>query len=297
VNLLAIVGPTASGKSSYAITIAQRLDGEVISADSMQAYRGMDIGTAKLKPDEQGGIPHHMLDVWDVQHPLTVVEFRDAARRAIEGVAARQRVPILTGGSGLYIRAITEEFDFPGTDPAVRARWERELASQGAGALHTILAERDPEAAAHIQPTNGRRIVRALEVIELTEAPFRAQLPEPVDRYPTRRIGLRIDRDALDARIERRVADMWEQGFVAEVRALPGLATAPTAAHALGYAPIMDFLAGKCTETQARERTIADTWRFARRQQRWFARDPRIEWFDYDDASLVDTVCASWTST
>lgn len=298
-KLLAIVGPTASGKSAQAIRIASHIGGEIVSADSMQAYRGLDIGTATPTAAERDGVRHHMLDEWEVTHPLTVVEFRDRARAAIAGIAARGHVPILVGGSGLYVRAITEDFDFPGTDSAIRAAWEAELAVRGSVALHAILAERDPAAAAHIEPTNGRRIVRALEVIELTDRPFRAQLPEPQDIRPTMRIGLRIERGTLDERIEQRVEAMWSAGFVAEVESLraQGLAQAPTASRALGYAAILDYLGGQCSEQEAKERTIRQTQTFARRQQRWFARDQRITWIDYDDPIFVERVIELYTAT
>jgi tRNA dimethylallyltransferase len=298
-KLLAIVGPTASGKSAQAILIAQRINGEIVSADSMQAYRGLDIGTATPTLAERGGVRHHMLDEWEMMHPLTVVEFRDRARAAIEQVAQAGYAPILVGGSGLYVRAITEEFDFPGTDPAIRAAWEDELSVRGAAGLHAVLAERDPQAAAHIEPTNGRRIVRALEVLEITDRPFQARLPEPQDVYPTLRIGVRIDRQILDQRIEQRVNEMWAAGFVEEVASLlaQGLATSPTASRALGYAAILDYLAGRCSEQEAKNSTIRQTRTFARRQQRWFGRDHRITWIDHDDPMFVDRVAEIYTAT
>jgi len=207
-------------------------------------------------------------------------------------------LPIVVGGSGLYVRAVLEELDFPGTDPAIRASWQERLEQQGAPALHRELAAMDPQAASDIEQNNGRRIVRALEVIELTGRPFVARLPEPVDHYSILRVGLRIDRDELDARITQRVDAMWQAGFVEEVRQLAadGLEQAPTAGAALGYRPILDFLAGEISEDRARERTIEDTRKFARRQQRWFARDRRIHWFDYNDTDLVGQVATSLTS-
>ncbi len=298
-SVLAIVGPTASGKSALAVSVAKRVGGEVVGTDSMQAYRGMDIGTATPTATEQGGVPHHMLDVWDIEHPVTVVEFRDAARAAIDAIHRRERVPIVVGGSGLYVRAVLEELDFPSTDPSIRAFWEGKLAQSGAPALHAILAERDPAAAAAIEPNNGRRIVRALEVNELTGGPFVARLPEPEDHYPTLRVGLRIPRAALDERIEARVDAMWQAGFVQEVRRLEGrgLAAAPTASAALGYAPILRYLAGEIDESTARDLTIEDTRKFARRQQRWFAKDRRIHWWDYDAPGLDAEVAALLTAT
>ena len=298
-SVLAIVGPTASGKSALAVEVARAVGGQVVGTDSMQAYRGMDIGTATPTAVEQRGVTHHMIDVWDIDQAVTVVEFRDKAREAIDAVVAAGDAPVVVGGSGLYVRAVLEELDFPGTDPQIRAQWERELELQGAPALHALLAHRDPAAAAAIEVNNGRRIVRALEVIDLTGEPFAARLPAPVDHYRTLRVGLRIDREALDARIEQRVDAMWAAGFVDEVRELQrrGLAHAPTARAALGYGPILDFLAGEIDEAHARRRTIDDTRRFARRQQRWFAKDERIEWFDYDDTHVVASVVGLLTST
>lgn len=297
--VLAIVGPTASGKSALAVEVAQYVDGEVIGTDSMQAYRGMDIGTATPSPVEQQGIAHHMIDVWDIDQPVSVVEFRDKARYSIEAVLSAGRVPVVVGGSGLYVRAVLEELDFPTTDPKIRASWERELELRGAPALHAILGERDPDAAAAIEVNNGRRIVRALEVGEITGEPFVARLPEPVDHYPTIRVGMRIDRVTLDERIERRVDRMWAAGFVDEVRELRarGLAQAPTASAALGYGPILRYLSGQIDESDARQLTIDHTRKFARRQQRWFAKDERIRWFDYDDPDLASEVVGLVTST
>ncbi|MDC3376700.1 tRNA (adenosine(37)-N6)-dimethylallyltransferase MiaA [Candidatus Nanopelagicales bacterium] len=297
--LIAIVGPTASGKTALAVQVAKALDGEVVGTDSMQAYRGMDIGTASPTVDEQQGVPHHMIDVWDVAQAVSVVEFRDRARLAIDSILDRGKVPVVVGGSGLYVRAVLEEMDFPTTDPNVRQRWDERLKQVGATALHSELADIDPDAAANIEINNGRRIVRALEVIELTGEPFIARLPDPVDRYSTTRFGLRIDREALDERIARRVDAMWDAGFVDEVRRLEadGLRSAPTAAAALGYGPILRFLSGETSESEAREQIVNDTRKFARRQQRWFARDGRIDWRDYNDVTLADSIVAAVTST
>ena len=291
-TLLAIVGPTASGKSALAVEVAERIGGEVVGTDSMQAYVGMDIGTATPSVAERRGVRHHMIDEWDIHQAVSVVEFRERARGAIEDIQQRGRMPVVVGGSGLYVRAVLEEMDFPGTDPSVRARWERELELRGAPALHEILRERDPQAAADIDANNGRRIVRAIEVNELTGGPFVARLPAPVDRYLSVRVGLRITRTALDERIARRVDAMWAAGFVEEVRALreAGLDQAPTARAALGYGAVLDFLEGRIDEEGARLSTIEDTRKFARRQQRWFAKDERIRWFDYDAPGLVDSV-------
>ncbi|HBJ73038.1 MAG TPA: tRNA (adenosine(37)-N6)-dimethylallyltransferase MiaA [Actinobacteria bacterium] len=294
-TVLVIVGPTAVGKSSLAVAVAQQLaslgaQAEIVSADSMQAYIGMDIGTATPSSHERGGIVHHLLDVWPVEHPLTVVDFQQAARAAIEDISARECLPIVVGGSGLYISAILDDLQFPATDADVRARFEEELQRLGPQVLHAQLAEVDPEAAAAILPTNGRRIVRALEVVELTGEPFIAQLPDPVELYPCVRVGLRIERTELDERIALRVHEMFDAGFVDEVRALPGLAQTLTASRALGYTQVLEYLAGDCTVDEAIATTIGVTSKFARRQQRWFARDTRITWLDYKDSALVERV-------
>lgn len=298
-TVLAIVGPTASGKSALALEVARALGGQIVGTDSMQAYRGMDIGTASPSVEDRTAVRHHMVDVWDIHQAVSVVEFRDAARAAIDSIEAEARTPIVVGGSGLYVRAVLEEMDFPATDPGVREFWEGRLADIGAPALHAELAARDPMAAAAIEVNNGRRIVRALEVNEITGGTFTARLPEPVDRYPTVRVGLRIDRDELDARIAARVDRMWESGFVDEVRRLRagGLDVAPTARAALGYGPILRFLDGEIDEEQARRETIDDTRKFARRQQRWFGKDERIRWLDFDEPHLADTVLDYLTST
>jgi tRNA dimethylallyltransferase len=296
-DVIAIVGPTASGKTALAVEVARAVDGEVVGTDSMQAYRGMNIGTATPTQAEQRGVPHHMIDVWDLAEGVSVVEFRDRARAAIDEIFARGKVPVVVGGSGLYVRAVLEEMDFPTTDPNVRRRWDERLTQIGAPALHAELAAIDPAAASSIEVNNGRRIVRALEVIELTGEPFAARLPAPTDRYPTVRFGLSIERDVLDSRIEDRVDSMWADGFVQEVQGLAsaGLGSAPTAAAALGYRPVLDYLAGEISEAQARERTIDDTRRFARRQQRWFARDDRIRWVDFDAPDLATRIAGAVT--
>src|ERR1700727_914583 len=218
--VIAVVGPTAAGQSGLAVNLAQALDGEVINADSMQVYRGMDIGTAKLTVAQRHGVPHHLLDVWDVRYPANVAEYQQLARETIAGVTARGRVPILVGGSGLYLRAALDDLNFPGTDPAVRERLEAELAARGPAELHARLAALDPGAAAGILPSNGRRIVPAPEVIELSGQPFTATLPRYESLYPSVQIGLRVSRGDLDRRIAVRVAPMWRSGLVDEVRGL-----------------------------------------------------------------------------
>lgn len=296
-TVLAIVGPTASGKSALAVAVAQRRgpSAEIIGTDSMQVYRGMDIGTATPTTDEQGGVRHHLIDVWEPSHAVSVAEFQEVARAAIDGVLERGGTPVVVGGSGLYVSAVLDDLRFPGTDPQVRAALDEDLAAIGPEGMHARLAAVDPEAAAEILPTNGRRIVRALEVIELTGGPFVARLPEPTSIYPTVRLGLEIPRDELDERIALRVDRMWQDGFVDEVRRLrdQGLAVTPTASRALGYQQVLAFLAGECSEAQARQDTIDATRRFARRQQRWFRRDRRITWIAYDAPDAVDRVFAA----
>nr|WP_089153789.1 tRNA (adenosine(37)-N6)-dimethylallyltransferase MiaA [Micromonospora sp. NBS 11-29] len=289
-TVVAVVGPTAAGKSALSIALAHALDGEVVNADSMQLYRGMDVGTAKLTPAEREGVPHHLLDIWAVTEPASVAEYQKLARGAVDDILARGRVPLLVGGSGLYVRAVLERFEFPGTDPALRERLEAELAAVGPGPLHARLAEADPEAAAGILPTNGRRIVRALEVIELTGAPFTASLPAPVPYYPSVQLGVDLDTARLDERIALRVDRMWADGLVDEVRALigEGLPEGRTASRALGYQQVLRFLTGEITETGAYEETIRATRRFVRRQRSWFRRDPRVHWLDSADPGLVD---------
>jgi tRNA dimethylallyltransferase len=248
----------------------------------MQLYRGMDVGTAKLSAPERRGVPHHLLDVWDVRETASVAAYQELARSTFRAVGARGARSVLVGGSGLYVRAALDDLAFPGTDPAVRAGLDRELAQAGPGALHRRLAEVDPAAAAAILPSNGRRIVRALEVVELTGRPFAAALPAP--RYAVAAVQLALDvpREELDRRIELRVDRMWQRGLVAEVRALAdaGLREGRTASRALGYAQVLRHLAGEWTEEQARAETVRATRRFARRQDSWFRRDPRVRWLD-----------------
>lgn len=291
-RVVAVVGPTAAGKSELAVRMALALDAEIINADSMQLYRGMDIGTAKLTVAERRGVPHHLLDVWDVREPASVADYQRMARDTIAGVRARGRLPLLVGGSGLYVRAVLDELEFPGTDRSLRVELEAELARHGPGPLHERLRRRDPRAAELILPTNGRRIVRALEVIELTGQPFRASLPAYESRYDAVQIGLEVPRDRLDARIEARVEWMWAHGLPEEVRALEraGLRDGPTAARALGYAQLLRHLDGDLSLRAAAEETIRATRRFARRQQAWFRRDPRLLWLRYDAADLLDRV-------
>ncbi|MFF9652632.1 tRNA (adenosine(37)-N6)-dimethylallyltransferase MiaA [Streptomyces sp. NPDC014622] len=279
-RVITVVGPTAAGKSDLGVFLAQRLDGEVVNADSMQLYRGMDIGTAKLTLPERGDVPHHLLDIWDVTETASVAEYQRLARGEIDRLLAAGRTPVLVGGSGLYVKGAIDALEFPGTDPEVRARLEEELTERGPGVLHARLAAADPEAGRAILPGNGRRIVRALEVIEITGRPFTANLPGNDAVYDTVQIGVDVARPELDERIALRVDRMWEAGLVDEVRDLEarGLRDGLTASRALGYQQVLAALAGECTEEEARAETIRATKRFARRQDSWFRRDPRVHW-------------------
>ena len=291
VPIVAVVGATASGKTDLSLDLAERLGGDVVNTDAMQVYRGMDIGTAKLPEADRRGIRHHLLDTLTVRDPLTVAEFQHEARAVIAELRGRGAPPVLVGGSALYTRAVVDRFEFPGTDPEVRARLEAELTEVGPHALHQRLHGLDPEAAARILPENGRRVVRALEVIEITGRPFTASLPqlEYVDPV-TIQIGVEIDRDTLDARIERRVDRMFAAGLVEEVERLlgEGLAEGRTASRAIGYREVAAYLSGELSLDEARERTLVATRRFARRQESWFRRDPRIVWVRHDDPERAE---------
>jgi tRNA dimethylallyltransferase len=294
--IVALVGATASGKSELALDLAERLGGEIVNTDAMAVYRGMDIGTAKQPVAERRGIEHHLLDVLDVVEPLTVAEFQGWARAAVAELRGRGRVPVLVGGSALYVRAVLDRFEFPGTDEEVRRRLEGELAAVGAEALHQRLAERDPVAAGNIRPDNGRRVVRALEVVELTGRPFSATLPTLEYADPaTVQVGVDIDRPTLHERIERRVAAMFEAGFVDEVAGLldRGLREGRTASTAIGYREVTAYLDGELSLDEARERTVVATRRFARRQDSWFRKDPRVVWVRYDDPGRVEQALAA----
>ena len=283
--VVAVVGPTATGKSDLGVALTRALGGEVVNADASQLYRGMDVGTAKLPPHLRAGVPHHLLDVLDVTAEARVAAYQTAARAAFAEVGARGRVPVLVGGSGLYVRAALDALEFPATDAAVRAALEAELEAVGAGALHARLAAVDPAAAAVILPTNTRRVVRALEVHELTGRPFSASMPE-AGRYavPAVQVGLRAEREVLRERIAVRVARMLDAGLVAEVEQLlaRGLREGSTARRSLGYAQVIDALDGLCTIEEAAEATVHATRRYARRQLSWFGRDPRVTWLDAD---------------
>jgi tRNA dimethylallyltransferase len=288
--VVAVVGATASGKSTLALDIAEHLGAEVVNTDSMQVYRGMDIGTAKLPVEQRRGITHHLLDMLDVTEPATVAQFQGWGRSVIEDCHGRGVLPVLVGGSALYVRAILDEFEFPGTDPVVRARLEDELAEIGAEAMYERLVEIDPAAAKQMLPQNGRRAVRALEVIEITGRPWTPSLPEQHYHYDGAvQIGVDIDRATLDRRIQERVEQMWASGFVDEVRELTGrgLREGRTSHRALGYQQILAFLDGELTQEQAMEQTVNRTRRYARRQDGWFRKDPRITWVAHDDEERV----------
>jgi len=294
-RIVAIVGPTGSGKSELAMNLAVNLGGhEIVNADSMQLYRGMDIGTAKPTSAERARAPHHLFDVLEVTESASVSEFQSWAREAIESCHSRGVVPIVVGGSALYVRAVLDPLEFPGTDPATRERWSAALERKGPTALHAELANLDPEAAANILPTNGRRLVRALEVIELTGKPFAATMPAYESNYGATILGLDVPRDELDVRLARRVDQMWSDGFVEEVRALReiGLEYGLTASRALGYQQILAFLRGELTEDEAKAATVGGTRKFARRQDRLFKKDPRIQWLPFDAPDLLERAAA-----
>lgn len=281
-----MIGPTATGKSDLALALAEVLDGEVVNADAMQLYRGMDIGTAKLTVAERRGITHHQLDVLDVEDDASVAAYQRQARADLEAIETRGRRGVVAGGSGLYVRALLDELELAPVDPQVRERWEQAAAERGTGALADELARLDPAAAASIGRTNTRRIVRALEVIELTGRPWSATLPQPRYHRPVVQIGLDCAREVLDARITARVDRMWRSGLVDEVAGLADR-LGRTAARAVGYAQVLPVLRGETDEASAREATVIATRRLARKQMGWFGRDPRVHWLDAADPGLV----------
>jgi len=292
--IVAVVGATATGKSAVSLALAQLIDGggEIINADSMQFYTSMDIGTAKLPLGDRQGVPHHQLDTLTVGEDASVAHFQESARADIDAIHARGRRAIVVGGSGLYLRALLDRFDFPGTDPALRARLESRAEAEGPGILHRELAELDPVAAAKIHPRNAKRIVRALEIIEIA-GDYTSSLPRHEYVAPAVQIALELPYEVLDARIEARVDSMWEQGLVDEVRGLAerGLRESITARRAVGYAEVLHYLDGDLTEAEARELVKRNTRRLARKQDRWFRPDPRVTWVagpqDGDDVDRV----------
>ena len=289
-NLIAVIGPTASGKSDLGVALAERLGGEVVNADASQLYRGMDIGTAKMPLEQRRGVPHHQLDVLEVTEEASVAAYQRDSRRDIDSILDRGHVPVLVGGTGLYVRAALDVLDIPPTDPGVREHFERRVATEGILALYSILRQRDPNAAANILPSNERRVIRALEVIELTGRPFSATMPRREFLRPTVMLGLDADRGVLDQRIDRRTRGMWDEGLVDEVRALDatGLRNGRTASRAIGYTQVLRQLDAELTEAEAIEDTARATKRLARRQFSWFRPDPRITWLPHDASDLVD---------
>lgn len=288
-RVVAVVGPTATGKSDLGVALARALGGEVVNADSMQLYRGMDIGTAKLALEERSGVVHHLLDVLEITEMATAAGYQDRARPVVDDILARGVVPVVVGGSGLYLRSLLDEFEFPRTDPDVRARLEARLETEGVAALYSELQQRDPDAAAAMNTGNGRRIVRALEVGELTGRPYAASLPGGDPHYDVVQIGLDDDPDALDRRVAARVERMWQRGFVAEVRALvdAGLRQGRTAPRAIGYSHVLRQLDGEFDAGTAREVTASATRRLVRRQRSWFRTDLRINWLPAAAPDLV----------
>ncbi|MGV0627396.1 tRNA (adenosine(37)-N6)-dimethylallyltransferase MiaA [Mycolicibacter minnesotensis] len=293
---IAVVGPTGTGKSQLALDLAARLGGEIVNADAMQLYRGMDIGTAKLPPEQRCGIPHHQLDVLEVTQTATVARYQQAAVADVEAIMARGAVPIIVGGSMLYLQALLDDWSFPATDPAVRARYEQRLAKVGVAAMHAELAGADAAAAAAILPTDGRRIVRALEVVELTGQPFAASAPTiGSPRWDAVILGLDCDTAILDERLAARTDTMFADGLVAEVQALlaSGLREGVTAARALGYAQVIADLDAGGDGADAREPTFIGTRRYVRRQRSWFRRDHRIQWLDTSAGSPLEAALAA----
>lgn len=296
-TLIVIAGATATGKSDLSIALAERIGAEVVNADSMQLYRGMDIGTAKLSLDQRKGIPHHLIDLLEVTEDASVAQYQKWAREKIDQLLAEGKKVIVVGGTGLYIKSILDELNFPDTDPIVRARLSLEAHQIGIDAMHARLAQLDPAAAAAIPKENARRVVRALEVIEITGAPFTANLPKAgASYYPSaQQFGLVMQRDDLKERIDKRVDAMWEAGLVDEVRGLieAGITKAKTARAALGYSQIITFLEGATTEEEALAETKRATRAYARRQETWFSRDERIKWLKGDLSERLDAILSS----
>lgn len=295
-KVISIVGPTASGKTSLGIALAQKLAergirAEIINADAYQMYRYMDIGTAKASAQEQAEVPHHLLDIIDPEETMTVACFQTLARQCISELQSRGVRPILVGGSGLYARAAVDDITFPGTDESIRAALEERERKEGASALFDELKQKDPVAAAHMDARNPRRTIRALEVIELTGKPYSATLPKYKYVIDCVQIGLDLRREDLDKRVDLRTQIMREQGFVDEVRAIRGR-LGVTAARALGYQQIMDYLDGVWSEDEAFADIAQKTRRLARKQMGWFGRDARIYWLDALRPDLAEAALA-----
>jgi tRNA dimethylallyltransferase len=295
-RVLALVGPTASGKSDVAMAAAERLDAEIVAVDAFTVYRGMDVGTAKPSPEERARVPHHMVDVLDPEQECTVRWFQDAGRTAIADVLARGRQPLLVGGSGLYFRAVVDPLEFPPTDADVRASVEERFAGDAAAA-HAVLQRVDPEAAARMDPGNLRRAVRALEVVELTGRKF-SDWRKAWDTYDSAYpdlvvVGVDMPRDQLVERIELRTDRMLASGWVEECRELAGRELSSTARQAMGYQEVLDHVAGRCTLDEAAERIKARTRRYAAYQARWFRQDPRVRWRPGEQAVEELVECGS----
>jgi tRNA dimethylallyltransferase len=298
--VVAVVGGTASGKTELSLDLAERVGGEVVNTDAMQVYRGMDVGTAKLPVEQRRGIPHHQLDVLDVTRPASVATYQRHAAADVEAILARGAVPVIVGGSMMYVQSLLDDWSFPDTDPAVRTRWEQRLADVGVEQLHRELAGADAEAAGSILPSDGRRIVRALEVVELTGRPFAASAPTiGTPRWDALIIGLDWDTAQLDERLAMRTEQMFQAGLVGEVEALVqrGLHEGVTASRALGYAQVLAALAAPDPQAAlltARELTFTGTRRYVRRQRSWFRRDHRIRWHDGADPAIVASTVKAW---
>ena len=287
---IVLVGPTAVGKTDLSLALAHEFNGEVINADSMQLYRGMDIGTAKISQDQRQGINHHLLDVLDITETANVADYQQMGRQIVNEILSRNKRAIIVGGSGLFIQGLLEDLQFPGSDPVIRDRLTKEAEEIGAEAMYQRLVESDPIAAKDILSNNTRRVIRALEVIELTGSAPVTTLGELPEIVPSIRIGLTRDRSELDQRIEARVDQMWKAGFVDEVVALEslGLRDGLTASKALGYAQILAALAGEISIDEAKEKTVQATKRFARRQESWFGRDQKIQWLNANETTVSE---------
>ena len=288
-KVIAIVGPTAVGKTALSLEIAEKFSAEIINADAMQIYKGMDIGTAKLPLSQRRGIVHHQIDVLDPSEEANVSQYQKQSRGIINDLLSKNVQPLLVGGSGLYVNSVLEDLEFPGTNLEVRAKYEEILDEKGVDALFQMLKEIDPKAAENILPNNARKIVRALEVNEITGKAFNAKLPEPSPIFSDVRIALDMPRDLLDKRISDRVHQMFEEGFVDEVKSIEkNLRLGKTALRALGYSQVLSLLAGEISEDEAITLTINATKKFARRQLSWFRRDPLIHWLDATSPDLFE---------
>ena len=290
--VIAVVGPTGTGKSDLAIALARNLNGEIVNSDALQFYRGMDIGTAKLSPEERGGIEHHLMDIMSVREEASVAEFQIQARECFEAIRAKGRVPVMVGGSGLYVRAALDVIDFPPTDPQVRARLEAEVQAHGDGEVRRRLAEVDPVSAA--RNLDQRRAIRALEVFEISGRAFSSYMPQRQYFQPAVQIGLNYERSALHATLEARVHTMDSKGLAQEVEGLldSGLREGKTASRAIGYQQYIDFLDGKIGRAEAIDQTVVATRKFARRQITWFNADERVTWLDPTKPGLLEQAVA-----